>query len=356
MDKPAPLSTLVERGVGLLLVAGLATVSFLIVSPFLGAVAWGAVLAISLTPTHRRLARWLGERRGLAATLLALGLILVLLVPLTSLVGMVSRGADQIASSDIELDRIHAPPPPAWVAEIPLVGPPIDKFWREASQDMRAALDRVRPYVRSAILWLISQTLSSTLAVLEFLLAIAVSAYLLVKGPAAAVFCARFLARVGNHEPEAVLNLIARTVRTVSAGIIGTAFIQATVAGIGFAIAGVPGALMLAFFVFVLCTVQVGPVLIGLPLAAWYWGVEAEPGWAIFLAAWTVMVTLIDNFTKPLLMGRGLPVPLWLTMLGVLGGVLSMGLIGIFLGPTLLAVGYTLFVAWVVEGPPPEDA
>lgn len=340
----AAMSVLVRRIFALLIILALAAVSLWLIKPFLSAVVWGAIIAISLYPLQRRLSSWLGGRRVIPAILIALLMAGILLVPLVMLLMTLGEQATHLFQGNRSFDQLVLPMPPDWVSGVPLIGHRAFEMWQSAAADVPGTLAAAKPKIRAALLWLFSGTVSSTLVVLEALVAIVLAATFLITAERMDTFFARLLKALGG--PADIQELIVRTVRGVAQGIIGTAIIQAAVAWIGFEIAPAPFPVLLTLLVFIGCTAQVGALLVGIPVAGWVY-YQGEPGWAAFLLGWTLFVNVIDNFIKPLLIGRGLPVPIWIVFIGVIGGLLSMGLVGLFIGPVVLSVSYLLLIRWV---------
>jgi len=343
-DDSAAMSLLVKRIFALLIILVLAGISLWLIKPFLSAMVWGAIIAISLYPVQRRLSSVMGGRRVIPAILIALFMAGILLVPLVMLMVTLGEQASHLLQSSPKIDQLVIPTAPAWLADIPLVGKRASQIWQEAAADVPGTIESVRPKLRAALLWLLSGTVSSTLIVLEALVAIALAATFLITAAQLDGFFAKLLKTLGT--PDDIQSLVVRTVRGVAQGIIGTAIIQAAVAWVGFEIAPAPFPVLLTLLVFIGCTAQVGALIVGLPAAAWIY-YQGETGWAIFLLCWTIFVNVIDNFIKPLLIGRGLPVPIWIVFIGVIGGLLGMGLVGLFIGPVVLSVSYLLMIRWI---------
>lgn len=347
-DDSAAMALLVRRVGALLIILTLAGVSLWLVKPFLSAAVWGAIIAISLYPVQRRFSSWLGGQRVVPAVLLALVMAGVLLVPLVMLLMTVGERASHLLQESSKLDQLVIPAAPAWLADIPVVGDRLSQIWHDAAGDVPGTIETIRPRLRAALLWLMSGTVSSTLIVLEALVALALAATFLITAERFDVFFARLLKTLGAPESAGIQGLIVHTVRGVAQGIIGTAIIQATVAWVGFEIAAAPFPVLLTLLVFIACTAQLGALPIGLPAAGWLW-YQGDPEWAAFLLGWTIFVNVIDNFIKPLLIGRGLPVPIWIVFIGVIGGLLGMGLVGLFIGPVILSVSYLLMIRWIEQ-------
>jgi predicted PurR-regulated permease PerM len=312
--------------------------------------AWGGIIAISAYPTYKHLATVLGGRRKLAASVTAFVLAAVLFVPFSVLVLTLGQHIGELAARLSNLDTITVPPPPGWLGDIPLVGRRLLELWNNASTDVAGTIEALRPQIRDGLLWLLSRAATSTLILLEAALAIILSAFFLLAATRLRTFFLKLLDRLGAEDSTALVTTIERTTRSVSKGIIGTAFIQAVIAWAGFVIVGVPGAILLAFISFILCSIQLGIMLVGIPVAVWLW-TQDNVGGAVFIIIWSLFVSVIDNVLKPILLGRNFPVPIWLIFVGIIGGLLAMGLIGLFIGPIILAISYLLIMHWTLAEP-----
>jgi predicted PurR-regulated permease PerM len=342
----APVGAVIRIALALFLVATLIGVSIWIVLPFVGAIVWGAIIAISIYPMHLRLTASLGARHKASAIVLGIVMALVLLVPVIFLFLTIGEHAEQAANALSSIKQFTVPPLPAWLGDLPLVGDRISKLWHQAEADLPGTIESVRPQLRAALLWLLSRVAASSLTVLEAILAVVTASIFLITGPQLKTFFIRLLERLGAPDSASHVAAVERTVHAVSQGVIGTAFIQAVLLWVGYALAGAPFPIFLAFLGFVFCSIQIGVLLIGLPVAAWmFWG-QGETGAAIFVLGWTIFVNLIDTVIKPVLIGRDFPVPIWVGFVGVIGGLLAMGLIGLFIGPIILSVSYRLLINW----------
>jgi predicted PurR-regulated permease PerM len=241
-----------------------------------------------------------------------------------------------------------APEPPAWVSEVPVVGSKVTALWHRAATDMEGVAAGLRPQIGSAARWLLAKGAGMGLAALELLLVLLISALLYGSGEILAGYVRSFAERLGGHRSLHSLSIAIQTIRGVSLGIIGTAAIQGALSAIGFWLADVPGWVLLSCIGFVSALLQIGTGLVWLPVAAWLFYQDAH-GWAAFTVIWGIFINTIDNFIKPYLISQGSGLPLALIFMGVLGGLLTWGFIGIFLGPTLLATGYTLLKSWLEQ-------
>lgn len=342
-----------ERTVALVLVSLLALAVFLILSPFLGAIVWAVVLAVAVRPGYTRLREALGGRSRLAATVVTLALAAALIAPLAVLVASLGENVRDVTAIARDLTEPGTlPGPPDWVSGIPVAGHYVDTAWKRAAADSAGLVEWLRPRIETAAAWALGQGARLSLALLEFLLAVGITGVLCVHGESAAAVAARVAARLGGPAAPALLQTAASTVRSVAAGVIGTAVIQALLSAVGFWIAGIPGVPLLSMLCFVVALAQVGTGLVWIPAAIWlgYKGAQAA---LIFTIVWNVGINVSDNVIKPLLIGRGSSLPLAVIFLGVLGGLLAWGFLGMFLGATLLAVAYELFRRWVDDQPEP---
>lgn len=340
-----------ERAGSLAIVAVLVIACLKIVSPFLGALLWGGIIAISAWPLFERLQRRLGGRQGFAAFVLTTGLILVFVVPISLLVYSLTDHVASVGGLIKDLTSMTLPPPPAWLVDAPLIGPRIDAFWQRASTDMPALLESLGPAIKAGATWVLKQSGNLTLSLLEFLLSIVLAGFLCANGDGAKALLERLICRVAGESGLALIAVAGQTVRAVSVGVIGTALMQALLSLFGFAIAGIPGAGLLGVFCFVLAMLQVGTSLVWIPSAIWLF-YQGETGWAVFTSVWGIFINIVDNFVKPYLISHGSGLPMPLIFLGVLGGLLAWGFIGIFVGPTLLVVCFTLLKSWLELEPP----
>jgi len=333
--------------IGALLIIGVWC--FEIVRPFILPVVWGVIIALAAYAPQRALQRLTGGRPGAAAAILTVVLLVVLVVP-TVLLGAVLAENLQVLAERFQAGTLVIPRPPASVADWPLIGPPLAGLWSLASTNLAAAAEQLRPQIEQLLRWLLEVAAGTGLGLLQMLLAVIISGVLLASARSGADF-ARHLARrlAGSRGPE-FADLAGATVRGVARGIIGVAFIQATLAGFGMVLAGVPIAGFWALICLLLAVVQIGvaPVMIG---AVIYMFSATATLPALLFLVWAVFVSAIDNILKPLLIGRGLDVPIAIIFVGTIGGMLSSGIVGLFVGPVLLAVAYRLVQAWLAGSP-----
>ncbi len=318
-----------------------------IILPFLGALTWAAIIAITIWPAFVWLAGRLGERPVVAAGLCSLALFLLLVVPFGILTATLGQAVPQVAAMLKELAGSIAPEPPPWVRDLPLIGDLLRGVWLSAVTDMSGVVTKALPAAEEAGVWALAQGANLALALLEFLFAILIAAVFLITADRSADLAERLVSRLDIGDQGSIIPLVVGTVRSVSIGLVGTASVQALIAALGFVIAGMPGAALLGFATFMLALVQLPTFLIWLPSAAWLY-YAGETGSAIFLGVWGLLfVNTVDNFLRPYLISRGAKLPFALILMGVLGGLLAWGIIGLFIGPTLLAVAYSLARSWI---------
>lgn len=336
----------VERFVWPAVLAMLAVACVLVLRPFFSAILWAAILTFTTWPVYGRLRAQVGGRSSLASGLMTAIIVLALVIPIAlAVIGLV-RNADAVGATVADWVEIGLPPPPAWVARLPLVGEALHARWFAVSQDSSQLATMLRPLVGPAKEWGLAA--SRALAEGAFTLAVSalISFFLYRDGEAVAARVQRLMTRMAGRGALALLEVAQSTIRGVVYGIIGTGFAQAVLQTIGLLIAGVPGALVWGGLTFLLSLVPVGPPLVWGGAAVWLY-MEGSLQWAIFIAAWGLfVVSSVDNVIKPYLISRGARLPFVLVLLGVIGGVLAFGVIGVFIGPTLLAVAYRITLEW----------
>ena len=341
------LSFWAERVFGLLVLGAIIFACFWIARPLLGVLAWGALVAIALAPIHRMLARNFGNRPKVAATLLVLVLMALVILPLSFVPAAIESAADGIARITNNWTELKLPPPPAWVGDLPLFGRRLAERWTAVSNS-EELLRGVKPFLGPAFQWLAAQGASLGLAILEILVAIILVGVFLTTETGLTSTFHKIANRLGGDSAENLLEVAVRTVRSVAQGVIGTAIIQGFLSGIGFLIAGVPFAIALGVLSFGTAMLQIGTWLVWIPVATWLF-YQGETGWALFTSLLGIIINVLDNVIKPLLIGHGAGVPIWVIFIGVIGGLLTIGFIGIFIGPLVMAAGYSIVMGWLSE-------
>ncbi len=340
-------SAWIERSLLVLLVVGLVVGVAAVVWPFTTAILFGASLATAAWPLRQALVRRAGLRRGMAAAVLLLCSLAVVGVPVFAVAPNLT-GQLRTAIQTTHEFFARSPPRPTWLPAVPLFGDRLVAEWdrmAETGGNLRALS---APYASDIQQGVLTAARALADSVLQLLLALAVATMFWSSGEAVVALLHNALRRLGGGTAERMLDVAASAIRGVAYGIIGTALIQAVLLGIGLALAGVPGAGMLAFVGFLLAVSQIGAPLIVLIWggAAWWLFGQDHQSWGVFMIVWGLFVSTIDNFIKPWLIGFGMEMPLMLTILGVFGGFLTFGFLGLFIGPTLIAVFLTLLQAW----------
>jgi predicted PurR-regulated permease PerM len=342
------LDVLIRAG----LVFTLAMVCYRIFSPFVALMAWSTILAVTLYPAHQKLARRMGGKQGLAATVLVLACILLIGVP-TSLL-MVSLGDSlQNLVAHVRGGTLKIPAPSSSVAQWPVVGARIHELWSQAYTDLPSLVQSMQPQIRDMARQALQVVASIAGAVLLFLFSFIVAGIIMAWGQSGArAIRAIFVRLVGIRLGDELAHLSTATIRAVALGVLGVAFIQAIVVGLVLLLAGVPFTGLLALAVLVIGIVQVPALLVTLPVIVYIWvsGDYSSAG-AIMYSVLLLLAGTLDNFLKPLLLGRGVDAPMAVILLGALGGLASSGLLGMFVGAAFLALSYQAFMWWVANSP-----
>ena len=316
-----------------------------LIAPFFAVLVWAVILTVALYPAFERLSARLGGRRGVAAVIITLIALGVVGGPIGLLAASLVDTMSAVAA-DLRAGTLHLPQLPAGIAGLPLIGKPIADFWHLAAENVRDALAQYESALRPAAGALLGKLAAVGGTLLLFLLSVVLSGFLFLPGPRLAAAARQFATRIVQPRGAHFIDLAGATIRGVSRGVVGVAFLQSIWVGIALVGAGVPGAGLLAFAVLVLCIVQIGPMLVVLPIIVWAW-MTLSVGAALALTVVLVPVIVIDNVLKPILISRGLTTPMLVILIGVVGGTIGYGLMGLFLGPIVLAVFYELVVAWV---------
>ena len=322
---------------------------FRIVSPFASVMAWGLILSIAVYPLHLALTARLGGRERLSALLLVLVGLVGLLVPVWITADSTIGGLRYVAA-ELEDGRAELPPPADSVAEWPLIGKRVHRVWSGAATNLQTTLNQFRPQLQVAGQRAVSLAGHSVSTVLQFVLSIIIAGALLKSAPSGYATTRKLAAKlVGSERGGRLTDLSILTVRSVVKGVVGVALIQAVLSAIGLLVAGVPAAGLLAGIVLVLAIVQLPPLLVLGPVAIWYFSVAETVPATIFLI-FAIVVSASDTFLKPMLLGRGVSVPMLVILIGAIGGAMTRGIIGLFLGAVILALGYEILTAWMVDG------
>lgn len=339
----------IEQIVVVALLVILAVGCLMVLRPFLSALLWALILSFSTWPLYAWLVRRLKGRRSLAALLMTLLVAAIFILPLAAAGTHLADSVAKVGGIIGVLLQEGPPGPPDWAAELPIIGPQLEERWLELERLGAGWTAELQPYLQTGLDWLLGLGVRLGEAMLQVSLGVVAAFFFFRDGAEATRRLGIALERLGGLRAQRLLVVAASTVRSVIYGVIGTALAQATLQGLGLWLAGVPAAFFLGFLTFFLGFVPVGPPLIWLPAAAWLL-YKGAVGWGLFLIIWGFLVVSgVDNVLRPYLISRGSRLPLVLVLFGVLGGLIAFGFLGIFLGPTLLALGHALFQEWSAE-------
>jgi predicted PurR-regulated permease PerM len=318
--------------------------------PFLGASIWATTVVVATWPLLLRIEGWMGGRRAPATAVMTIVIVAVFVVPFAMAAGVLLDAAMHGVELIRGVTTYGIPPPPTWVDTLPWAGPRLAARWQElAAGGPDAIAAAVRPLARSTAAFALSITGGFGSVALHFLLTVVIAGVLYVTGESAARGTSMLARRIGGERGERTVLLAGQAVRGVALGVVVTALVQSVIAGIGLWLSGVPRPGLLLAVVFVLCVAQLGPLLVLVPAAIWlFW--SGRTVWGAVLVAFAVVVAVVDNVLKPVLIRRGVDLPLLLIVAGVIGGIIGFGVLGLFIGPVILAVTYTLLESWVREG------
>jgi predicted PurR-regulated permease PerM len=338
-----------------LFIGALIAASFWVFRPFLTSFIWATIIVIATWPLLLKLQSWLWQKRGLAVAVMTIILLLVLVIPLTLAISAIIDSADKITDWIKSLSTFTVPAMPEWIGKIPLVGKKVAERWQQYSALPPEELSvMMTPYANNALKWFMAKAGSIGMMILQFLLTVIISAILYAKGETAASGVRKFALRLAGPKGDETAVLAAKAVRGVALGVVLTAIIQTVLAGTGLAITGIPAVTILTAVIFILCIAQIGPAIVLILSIIWLF-YSGQTLWGSVLIAWSVPVLLIDNIIRPVLIKKGADLPLLLIFAGVIGGLIAFGVIGLFIGPVVLAVSHVLLKAWVSEGETAEE-
>jgi predicted PurR-regulated permease PerM len=350
-------SRLLEVLIRAALIFALAALCLVVFSPFLTLMIWALILAVSLYPLHQMLAARLGGRQGLAATVLVLLGIVLLAGPTAVLMSSLGDSIHQLIR-DVQTNTLAIPAPPAGVATWPVIGERLHSAWAEAHKDLPAFIQSLQPKIGDLAKSALGFVASIGGGILQFVAAFIIAGIIMAFGESGSRSARAIFERVAGPERGAEFTQLATaTIRAVASGVIGVAFIQAIVVGLCLLVAGVPWAGVLSVITLVLGIAQIPALLVTLPAIAYLWmsgdyGTGAAIGYTVLFA----VAGMSDNVLKPLMLGRGVEAPMPVILLGALGGMATAGILGMFVGATLLALGYQIFRGWVAADSPPSPA
>jgi predicted PurR-regulated permease PerM len=348
-------SDLTRTTLAVLFVGGLIATCFWILRPFLPAIIWATTLVVATWPIMLRVQLRLWNNRGLAVAVMTLALLFVFVMPFWLAFTTIADNFDRIMEWATSLAGFKLPRPPEWLSGVPLFGERAALFWETvAAAGVEPLVAKAAPYAGGTASWFVAALGGLGIVLVQFLLTVAVAAIMYINGEHAAAATRRFGFRLAGERGEQSVRLAGQAIRSVALGVVVTALAQSILGGIGIALTGVPLAAVLTAVMFMLCIAQLGPLPVLVPAVIWlYW--SGDSGWGTFLLIWSILLSTLDSVLRPLLIRKGAHLPLVLLLAGVIGGLIAFGLVGIFLGPVVLAVGYTLLQSWMAEAKVPED-
>ena len=350
MTGPARKSSdLTHTTLSVLVLVVLVVSTLWVLSPFFSAILWATIVTVATWPLLLRLQALLGGRRGLAVAVMTLATLLVAIVPITLAVRTIVDSAQNVTAEIKHFEEITLPAAPGWVADIPFGGKRLATAWTGfAALGPEERAEALTPYIQSALQWFAAQAGNVGLMLVQFLLTMIISAILLTKGEIVRGAILRFATRLAGRQGYDAAMLAGQTIRSVVLGVVVTALVQAAIGGIGLYVSGIPAAGLLTAVLLFLCMAQLGPLLVLLPAVLWlYW--SGQSVWGTTLLVITVITGALDNVLRPLLIKRGADVPLVLIFGGVIGGLLAIGIMGLFIGPVVLTVAFELLERWMSD-------
>ena len=346
-----PPGDLARTTFAVLFIGALLAAALWVLRPFIGPAIWATMVVVATWPLMLRLQARLWQRRALAVAVMTMLLLLLFVVPLTMAIVTIVGNADRLIDWARMAAEFHLPEaPPAWVAQLPMVGGTLQRGWQQASVlGLHDLLPKLTPYAGEVTRWFVGQVGGVGFLLLQFLMTVLIAAVMYATGEQAAHLVRRFATRLAGVRGAGVVDLAGGAIRGVALGVGVTALVQALLGGVGMAIAGVPFAGLLTALMFMFCIAQIGPLPVLVPAAIWtFW--DGSTGGGVFLLVIAAVVATLDNVLRPMLIRMGADLPLLLIFAGVIGGLLAFGLVGIFVGPVVLAVAYTLLEAWIADG------
>jgi len=349
-----PVRTAIEIAVYLLLIFAIVTWCLQILMPFVSFVAWGVVIAVALHRPFLNLRDALGGRNRLAVTLFVVLSLVVVVLPTWMFAGSLIDTAKALHAG-MESGQFDIPPANEEVRTWPLVGERLYANWSAAAANFEDWLEAHNDQVKLVAEKALGALSGIGLSVVQFIAAVLIAAVLLANEVSTKAAMQRFCQRLAGDRGDEMLTLSAATIRSVAVGVLGVAFIQALLGGLGMVLVGVPAAGVWALIILVLAIAQLPPLLVLLPAIIYVFSTDTGTAAAIVFAVWSVLVSFSDALLKPLFLGRGVEAPMPVILLGAIGGMLHSGIIGLFLGAVILALGYKLLMAWMAAGPEPQD-
>jgi predicted PurR-regulated permease PerM len=321
------------------------SISFMIFKPFLVPVAWGIIIAVALYPIFKKINNLFKGRKGLAATVIVLIGLALLIIPSLKFAGTTIDGLHSL-SEQLEQGNLEVPPPPDNVKEWPVIGNKTWDIWNLAAVNLESAIQKMSPQLKSLGTWLAGSISGLVGGIFVFIFAIIISGIFMVNAGSGYELSVKVFTRLTGSKGQIMVDNSVATIRSVVQGVLGVAIIQAALVGGGFMVAGIPGTPVLTLIVLLLAIMQIPPLLVVLPVIIYAFSLM-DTGGAVVFTIWSLLAGASDNFLKPLLLGRGVDIPMLIILIGAIGGMIAGGIIGMFVGAVVLAIAYQLFLDWV---------
>ncbi|NDL63076.1 AI-2E family transporter YdiK [Acerihabitans arboris] len=354
MDYPRQLLDLPRMLFSVTFIALMTLACFWVVQPFILGFAWASMVVIATWPLLIKIQGLLWGRRSLAVVVMTLLLVLLFVLPVSILISSVIDNSAPLVAWATQPNRLTLPTL-HWLRDVPLVGHKLYSGWQTMISGGGGPLvTKIQPYIGQSATWLLSQVAQVGSFLIHCGLMILFSVLLYIRGERVALAVRHFAIRLGAERGDASVLLAAQAIRAVALGVVLTAIVQAVLGGIGLAVSGIPLATILTIVMFIMCIAQLGPLPILIPAMIWlYW--SGDTTWGTVLLIWSCVVGTLDNILRPIFIRMGADLPILLVLCGVIGGLLAFGMIGLFIGPVVLAVSYRLIFAWVHEAPSPSE-
>lgn len=348
-DRQKLLGLIIDIGLKLGIVLILLLWGFFILRPFLIPIIWGIILAVACSPLCDTLTERLGNRRKFASAVVTVLLILALIVPCLLLADSLIASVQSVTAS-VNAGELRIPPPTEQIKDLPLIGEGIYNIWSQATSNLETTLKPILPQIKSTATSLLGAFASFGVTILKFLFSSIIAGVMLAYADPAISAATSTSNRIDEVHGREFLQDAVTTVRNVAKGILGVAVIQAFLAGVGFAVIGVPAAGLWTMLCLIFAIIQVGTAPVMIPMVIYVFASKSMVTAVLFLL-WGIFVTMLDSLLKPILLAKGAPVPMLIIFLGAIGGFINHGIIGLFVGAVVLSLAYKLLLVWLNTQP-----
>ena len=343
------LDTSVEVAIRLTVIGVLVVWCFRIFQPFIMPMMWGVIIAVALAPVFGKLVALMGGRRGLAALIFTLVTLVLVIVPTYQIADSAVRSSVRVAQ-DLEAGTLEVPPPSESVKDWPVVGDQAYEAWNTAATNVTQAMSQYQAQLQAVGAWMLGKLGGLAGAILHTIIALIIAGFMLAFAEGGERSARSVAGRLGGAQGEGIVGITTATIRSVAQGVLGVALVQSAAAALGMMLAQVPAWGLWTILVLILAVIQLPPLLVLVPIAIWYFTATDSTVVAVVFLIWCLIVSMSDTFLKPLFLGRGVDIPMPVILIGAIGGLMLHGIIGLFIGAVVLAIGYQLFKAWMPEG------